>query len=481
MQARHSLKIGAALIAALPLGVLFGGGPARPAGVSAQTGIGSNLYAVDCSGTSFCVAVGAGGTILQYNGSSWSSQPSGTSSDLFDVACPSTSFCVAVGAAGTILQYNGSGWTGQASGTGNDLFGVTCQGTSPCFAVGSGGTIQQYNGTVWTAASRAFVSSILGDIACPGTNFCFTVGRNGTINRYNGSSWSYVYPTSTTSNLTGVACPSTSICFAAGSGGTIDQYNVNQVFGNGSGWSTISSGTSNDLVSVACPSVSFCFAVGSSGTITQFNGSGWSLIQPGVTSTGLSDVACPSTGLCFAVGLNGTILQYNGAGWSLVSQGSGAHTVTYSPGWNLVALPAGTNLSGLAGPLYTWQAGDTGYETIQLSQGTKTGLGYWAYVPARTTLTLAAGSNTSTQISLPAGQWDMIGDPSGSEFAIVNGVDVAYAYDPINGYTSALGCGVAPAPGIVVHCAVLSPGEGAWIYSAAGSTVNISMVTAPPP
>src|SRR5487761_1470220 len=86
---------------------------------------------------------------------------------------------------------------------------------------------------------------------------------------------------------------------------------------------------------------------------------------------------------------------------------------TVPAGWNLLALPAGTNLSGVAGPLYTWQPGDTSYEVIQPSRGTKNGLGYWVYYPAPTKVTLAAGSMATMQLSMSAGQWAMLGAPSG--------------------------------------------------------------------
>lgn len=170
-----------------------------------------------------------------------------------------------------------------------------------------------------------------------------------------------------------------------------------------------------------------------------------------------------------------TLLLVLGRGSSARAQAPIApQTLTYSAGWHLVAFPSGTNLSGIVGPLYTLQPGDTSYETIQTSQGTKNGLGYWAYFASPTAITLAAGTTTQVQLNLPAGEWAMVGDPSGTEFAVINGIDAAFTYDPTNGYVSALGCGPATTPGITSHCALLSSGQAAWIYSAAGSTVSIA-------
>lgn len=149
-------------------------------------------------------------------------------------------------------------------------------------------------------------------------------------------------------------------------------------------------------------------------------------------------------------------------------------SIAFPAGWNLVSIPAGTNLSSLPGPLYTLQPGDTSYEVIQPSQGSKNGVGYWAYFAAPTTLTLGAGSTASMQVALPPRQWAMLGNPSGgSEFAKISGIDSACYYDPRTGYN----CG----PCTVAQCVQLNPGQGAWVYSASGGIAAISLVEFPPP
>ena len=464
MHAQPRLRARWWLFVPLVLVGLVAGGAGRPAPATAQTlGSINTLYAVDCSGPSFCTAVGAAGTILQYHGSGWSSQPSGTANDLYDVACPSASFCVAVGAAGTLLQYNGSSWTGKTSGTGNDLFGVTCQGATLCFAVGgSNGTVLQYNGGGWTGGQRGGITpNALADVACPSASFCFAVGRSGTVLRYSDSSWDFVVPITNNSNLTGVVCPSTGLCFAVGSGGVVLQYNVAQEFANESGWIGQPSSTSQYLSGVACPSTSLCFAVGSGGAVLQYNGSGWSLVQPSVTGNTLSDVACPSTSLCFAVGTNGTILQYNGSSWSSQSSGTAptmAVTVVYNSGWNLIGGPTGAVIAANSGPLYTYQANDAGYETIPSGTPLQGGVGYWAFFPAQTTETLPVAADAPITVPLAAGRWIMVGNPSDGATAL-SGADAVYTYSPSVGYTQA---------------SRLGPEQGAWVFSQNGGTLSMT-------
>lgn len=149
-------------------------------------------------------------------------------------------------------------------------------------------------------------------------------------------------------------------------------------------------------------------------------------------------------------------------------------SIAFPAGWNLVSFPAGTSLSSLPGPLYTLQPGDTNYEVVQPSQGSKNGVGYWAYFAAPTTLILGAGSTASMQVALPPRQWAMLGNPSGgSEFAKISGIDSACYYDPRSGYN----CG----PCTVAQCVQLNPGQGAWVYSASGGIATISLVEFPSP
>jgi hypothetical protein len=144
-------------------------------------------------------------------------------------------------------------------------------------------------------------------------------------------------------------------------------------------------------------------------------------------------------------------------------------SVTYNTGWNLVAFPPSTDLSQVQASLYTMQAGDTDYETIDPSQGTQSGFGYWAYFYSPTTINLAAGSSDLYAVLPPPGQYIMVGDPSGSLPALISGADVVWTYDPVAGYANS---------------ALINPGQGAWVYSAAGNAITVTPTanaTPPPP
>jgi len=280
-----------------------------------------DLRGVWGSGASDVYAVGHGGTILHYNGTSWSSQTSGTTNNLYGVWGSGASDVYAVGASGTILRSTDSGttWTSKTSGTTNHLYGVWGSGASDVFAVGYGGTILHStdSGTTWTSQTSN-TTNTLYSVEGSGDSDVFAVGASGTILHYNNTSWSS-QSSGTTNNLYGVWDYNSSNVYAVGASGTILKY-------DGSDWSSpMTSGTTNKLYSVWGTAADNVFAVGASGTIIKYSDSSWASLTSGTTynlngvwGSGASDV--------FAVGAFDIILHSaDGSSWS--SQTSPTATV----------------------------------------------------------------------------------------------------------------------------------------------------------
>ena len=70
------------------------------------------------------IAVGDGGTILNYDGSSWTSATSGVGVTLHHVWGTAPDDIFSVGNSGTILHFDGSAWSAMTSNTAEDLRGV---------------------------------------------------------------------------------------------------------------------------------------------------------------------------------------------------------------------------------------------------------------------------------------------------------------------------------------------------------------------
>jgi hypothetical protein len=137
---------------------------------------------------------------------------------------------------------------------------------------------------------------------------------------------------------------------------------------------------------------------------------------------------------------------------------------TYPAGWNLIALPPGTSLPATT-LLYTLQPNDADYEALLPGGATVAGFGYWANLPSAGSggfsraITLAQGVPAAYSIPVPAGQWVMVGNPSGILPATIQGSDASYTFDPAHGYQAVT---------------ALQPGQGAFVTSTAGAVVTLT-------
>jgi hypothetical protein len=263
----------------------------------------------------FAIAVGDGGTVVQYNGGSWQEENSGTIDNLYGVSFDGgAGDAIAVGAHGTVLHStdSGSSWSIEASGTTQDLYAVSCPSTSTCWAVGAGGAVlATTGGSAWSPEASGTTNTLYG-VSCTSTSDCWAVGAAGTIvaTTDGGSVWT-TQASGTTSTLYGVSC-SSSQCFAVGASGTIVSENGSTT------WSAGTSGTTQDLYTVSLGSYcggqfELCLvAMGAGGTMIDYNGStlSWEADASGTTQDlyGFSYLLYPGMGDYVAVGANETEL-----------------------------------------------------------------------------------------------------------------------------------------------------------------------------
>jgi len=293
-----------------------------------------DLRGVWGSDASDVFAVGHGGTILHYNGTSWSSQTSGTVNTLYGVWGTASNNVFAVGASGTILKYDGSDWSSQTSGTTNNLYSVwgTSDG-SHVFAVGASGTILYSTGSgSWSSQTSGTTNNLYGVWGTASDNV-YAVGASGTILKYSGadSTWSSE-ASGTPNNLYSVWGSASNEIFAVGASGTILNYI--------SSWSSQTSNTTNNLYGVwEISTGDHVFAVGASGTIlySSDDGDNWSSQTSGTTNN-LYSVWGSGASNVFAVGTSSTILNYNGTSWSSMT----SPTATVDKAINITATGSAT-------------------------------------------------------------------------------------------------------------------------------------------
>ena len=130
-------------------------------------------------------AVGYAGTILQYDGFTWSPMVSGTTANLRGVWGDAQDEIYAVGNSGTIVKYNGEAWFDEASATDVDLYAIWGSSGTDVYAVGAEGTILHYNGESWSGVASGIGVDLFGIWGSSETDV-YVVGAEGTILRYDG-------------------------------------------------------------------------------------------------------------------------------------------------------------------------------------------------------------------------------------------------------------------------------------------------------
>jgi len=215
----------------------------------------------------------------------------------------------AVGFFGTILHYDGVSWSAIQSGSTKNLEGVWGSSGADFFVVGNDGTILHYDGSSWVEMESG-TTKHLHTVWGSSPTEVFAVGHNGTILHYDGTSWSAM-ESGTTEDLYGVWGSSGIDVFATGPKGTILHY-------DGITWTQMDSGTTEGLARVWGSSSKDVFAVGALGTILHYDGNKWEPMGTGGITEWLNDVWGTSGTDVFVVGGFGSILHYDGGAWSVM-------------------------------------------------------------------------------------------------------------------------------------------------------------------
>jgi len=246
-----------------------------------STGPNQDFYAISALSYADAWLVGAGGTILHWNGNLWSTVSSSTVHKLQSVACSSSNSCLAVGIAQTFLIWNGSSWSTQAVSVPNVAYtGITCNANNDCWAVGAvsknNDVMVHWDGSAWSRdPSTPKPENNLFGVDCVNTNDCWAVGDARTFIHWNGTAWS----AQTVSALPNVRyrvvdCVASNDCWAVGDGG--DTY----AHWNGTAWSSDSSTPgANNLYSLKCSASNDCWAGDDGGITVHWDGSTWTKIS----------------------------------------------------------------------------------------------------------------------------------------------------------------------------------------------------------
>ena len=321
---------------------------------------GNDLRAVWGSGPDDVFAVGSHGTILHYDGSSWTAMDSGTTEDLHGVWGTSGSDVYAVGSEPayyeynetldayphTVLHYDGNTWS-QLDLTGivnpsatiqfrcvwglseNDVYLVGYAEYIGDYEMARYGYALHYDGTAWhelTLYEEDVYNGIWGmsesDLYVAARDGGNLYELNGSIVHFDGNEWDESYTPSPMADFYGVWGLSENRVYAAGATQGGNGKGIVMYY-DGSGWREAASTEARELRGIWGYSSNEIFAVGASGTILRYNGVSWSETAAG-PQTDLYGAWGSSGTDVFAVGNAGTILHYDGTAWTEMSSGAAA-------------------------------------------------------------------------------------------------------------------------------------------------------------
>jgi hypothetical protein len=130
--------------------------------------------------------------LVHYDGTAWSQVPGTPSDNLLMAAFGAGRGDVwAVGAGGTIVHWDGHALSDVSSPTTQDLADVWGTAANDVWAVGAGGTILHWDGSAWSRSMTTDAVAFRG-VWGIGANDVWAVGRDslhGTAAHWNGSSW----------------------------------------------------------------------------------------------------------------------------------------------------------------------------------------------------------------------------------------------------------------------------------------------------
>lgn len=283
-------------------------------------------------------AVGDGGTIAMWSGSSWTTVTSPTSMNLYSVVFNNATSGWAVGGSssqGVILHYNGTwgewkivSYSGKAGATdpiNGTLYGVTVSSDGKTgWAVGANGIALGWDGNTWYGFTDASTNTLRAVGMIHGSMDAWAVGDSGTIVHWDGAKWNTL-TSNTVQPLYTIAIQNASFAMAAGGSG-----NTGVVLSmNGSGWSTFTnfrfgggSGSTTSSLNATVNSITLAsatsgWACGSGGLTMYWTGSEWDCNSNPTMGNlnGISMIHGGNAIQAWAVGDNGAIIAFNGSNW----------------------------------------------------------------------------------------------------------------------------------------------------------------------
>lgn len=314
-------------------------------------------WAGACSGTGACVL-----TLTQdqsvraiFSLGSWSAMSIPATAQLHGIWGSSPTQIFAVGAAGSLLKFDGSSWTSLTIGV-SDKTLWDAWGSSPSDVYAASGQLVHYDGGSWSAGSAP--TNLFGVWGSSPSDVYFS-GDRGTLFHYDGKSMWTPIVTGTSSPLFSIWGSSPTNIFIVGLNGTalhFDGQSVTPI--NLPNVTVESNGASEALGAVWGSSANDVWIGGgfTAGDVWHFDGTSWTKstlwTSPGSTGQGVNGIWGTSSSDIWAVG-ESSAFHFDGATWTSVPL---PMTATLLRVWGSGSLDVfATGIAGGAGVVLRYQ------------------------------------------------------------------------------------------------------------------------------
>ena len=256
------------------------------------------LRGVWAHSSDFAIAVGDRGSILKWDGASWSPMPIGADVSLQGVFgfAPDDVF---IGAEdGTIRHFDGVSWTEMYSPS---LYVRDMWGSDRSNLYAAGTVLARYDGNEWIDVTPKGGISMWGIGGIAKDDIYAVYGSN--VWHYDGCSWRVVHVAD--GILRSVWCQAGPLVYAVGDAGKVARFSGSSwesVTLNGEYMSSVWGGNSADVLAVGDG------VFGKSNVFLNYDGVSWSRPRP-VSAFPLNDIDGTADGTVFAVGIAGVIVQ----------------------------------------------------------------------------------------------------------------------------------------------------------------------------
>jgi len=314
-------------------------------GGAASSQTGPTLWGVFAASATAAWAVGQAGTIIQYDGASWSTAQGSDTSAVWNGITGSDTSIAMVGNAGKVSVSLGGGLQNISTGTTHNLHAAHTADGHVFWAVGDSGRIFRGEGASWASLPSPTPVS-LRDVYAVSNSDVWVVGFLGTVAHFDGQMWSLI-PIPTDRDLFAVWVDDAGLVTLAGRDGVILQGGLdgftevaqlhpggelNALWGTGSAlvavgsggrifatqggaWTDQTSSTSQTLLAVFGFAEDDVWAVGRSGTALRYDGTSWERVEVPLGAS-LNALWGRSPSALYAAGSGGALLLWNGAAWT---------------------------------------------------------------------------------------------------------------------------------------------------------------------